>query len=160
MGKKPQPKNTQEKKLNALKDPKVLGLIIPWACAFVLLFMYYAFIQFPMERSFVKGLKAIERNDMAEASTEFQKVLKVYPTYEPVYLNISKYYAKHKRFQDSNFFYNKARRICLINSEIFSERGLIYAQYTQKKLEKGVDFYNNHVEKYYLSSLFYPNEKK
>lgn len=136
-----------------------INIFAPWCCAFFLLFFYYLYIEFPMERSFVKGLDFLTQNKPLEAAQEFDKVLQVYPKYEPVYLNLANFYYQNGRLKESKVKYNFARKLCLINSEIFSKRGLVYAKY-RRNLSEGVAFYNDHVLKNYFSSLFYPYEKK
>ena len=136
-----------------------MNIFVPWAGAFLLLFLYYYFIQFPMERSFVKGLDYLQQNKLAEASEEFNKVLAVYPKYEPVYINVANSYFHSGRLKEAKFYYKFSRRLSLINAEIFSERGLVYAKYNLN-FDEGVAFYNGHVLNNYLSKVFYPHEKK
>lgn len=135
------------------------NICLTWSAAFVILFLYYMLIEFPMERSFVKGLKYLQQNEPAKASEEFAKVLKVYPKYEPVYLNVANYSLKNGQIEEGNERYRYAKRLCLINSEIFSARGLVYAKY-HKNLDEGVAFYNKQVLDNYFSNLFYGQSKK
>ena len=113
-----------------------------------------------MERSFIKGLAYLEQNQLAEASVEFKKVLRVFPKYEPIYLNMADYWRRNGRPKASKAQYNYSKKLCLINAEIFSERGLVYAKYNFDHLDKGVAFYNDHVLKNYPSNLFYAQQKK
>ena len=149
-------RKTKELKTRRLNLKNVL---LPWGSAFALLFLYYYFIQFPMERSFVKGLDYLRQNKFTKASGEFDKVLKVYPRYEPVSLNLSAYYLRNKDYKKSTDLYNYSRRTCLINAEIFSERGLVYSKY-KSNFDQGLIFYNDHVVNNYLSTLAFLHEKK
>ncbi len=127
--------------------------------AVILLVCYYAFIQLPMERSFKKGVSYLNENKPTEASKELDKVLRVYPKYEPVYLNVANYALKNGQKEESDKRYRVARRLCLINSEIFSERGLVYAKY-RNNLAQGTEFYNEHVFRNYLSSYLYADTQQ
>ena len=146
-------------KIPLFKNPRFKNIFIPWSITFFMLLNYYAFIQFPMERSFIAGLNLLNQNKPIEASAEFSKVLKFYPKYEPVYLNIANYCFKNGQVNEGQERYNYAGQLCLINSEIFSARGLIYVKY-RNNLDEGMTFYNNNVLKNYLSNFLNTDAKK
>ena len=141
------------------KNRFLFNIAVPWISAMVLLILYYAFIEIPMERSFIKGVNYLNQNKVAQASAEFDKVLRVYPQYEPVYLNVANYCLKNGKIKEGRARYNRALRLCLINSEIFSERALVYALYT-RNLNKGTALYNKNVIENYVSKFLYPYAQK
>lgn len=135
------------------KNRFLFNIAVPWISAMALLILYYAFIEIPMEQSFIKGVNYLNQNKVAEASAEFEKVLRIYPVYEPVYLNVANYCLKNGKIKEGRARYNRALRLCLIKSEIFSERALVYALYT-RNLNKGTALYNKQVINNYFSTLF------
>ena len=150
-------KPTQFKKQSPLKMAH--HIVIPWVSALILLFFYYYCIEFPMERSFIKALNDLRENKNAQASEEFKKIVRVFPSYEPVYLNIAKVHFQNGRKKTGVIYYKKSKKISIMTGEVFSERGLIYAKYA-KDFDKGIEFYNDHVVKNYLSTLLFSHEAK
>ncbi len=147
------------KKTKKIENRPWMNILTPWASAFLFLLIYYSFIQFPMERSFIKGLNYLNQNKALEASQEFKKVIRVFPKYEPVYLNVANYFLQNGHLKQSMSYWEYSRRICLLTAEIFTERGLVYSKY-RLHLDDGIVFYNDHVQKYYLSKLFPSDEKE
>lgn len=160
MGQARHKKDILNKPIIVTKRRHLMNVFVPWGSALLLLSLYYYFIEFPMERSFVKGLNHLQQNNFVEASMEFDKVLAVFPKYEPVYLNMANYYRQNGRPKDSKAKYTYSKKLSVINSEIFSARGMVYAQYKYSHLDEGVTFYNNHVLKNYFSNLFYSHGKE
>ena len=135
------------------------NILIPWGCALVFLIFYYALIELPMERAFIKGVKYLNEKKIPEASREFDKVLSVFPKYEPFYLNITNYHLRNGHYNTANFYFKHSKHLSSIAGEVFQERGLIFSKY-RRSFDKGIVFYNNHVMKNYLSQVIDGRQKE
>ena len=128
-----------------------MRILIPWSIAFLLLSLYYSYIQFPMGRSLIKGVDYIGKNKDYQAKQEFHKVLSVWPNYEPVYFNLAFMYRTNGRLREARASLRHAKMTSIINSDDLTEKGSIY--YTRYDFNKKRLFLNEHVINDYLLTL-------
>jgi tetratricopeptide (TPR) repeat protein len=137
------------------KNHASMRILIPWSIAFLLLSLYYYYIQFPMERFFIKGVDYIRENKDYQAMEEFHKVLRIYPAYEPVYFNLAYMYQNNGLLKEATAYYKHANMISNLNSVNLTERGTVY--YSRYSVKKRYTFFNEHVIQGYLLTL--PNSR-
>lgn len=134
-----------------------MRILVPWSMAFLLLFCYYFYIQFPMERFFIKGVHDLREDNKVQALREFQQVLRIYPNYEPVYINFACIYHPYQRKLEIASL-KRARMISMVNSDDLSERGSIY--YTGYRIKEAQDFFNKIVINDYLLTLLNSHDQE
>jgi tetratricopeptide (TPR) repeat protein len=140
-----------------------MSILIVWGSALLLLFPYYYYIEFPMEKTFRKGVNDLHKNKNMQALGEFKKIIRVYPAYEPVYLNLGRLYHRDGDWDSALASYRRAEMIGIMSSEENFEHRVwrLSSSFEQKHdIDEATALYNRLVVMNYFSAMVYSYEKK
>ncbi len=128
-----------------------MRMIAVWTAAFLILAVYYAGFQCPMEREFAEAVILERGHNYDEAIADFKKILSLYPAYPPAYLNLAYIYGQLGLTKLSKDNAQMALKNAIITSEDLTQRGLVY--YGKRIRFYQINRYNRFIIRNYFVSV-------